>query len=299
MNDNRSILVLGGNGLVGSRFRQLSKYSSIILSPNHSDLNITDLKQLSDFLKREKPGVVINFAAYTNVSEAENQRGDKNGDCWQINVTGVENLLTVINQTKTQLIQISTDMIFSGSQKDPGPYSEDHPAEKDSSEIVWYGHCKKIAEDRIKENLGDNYTIVRLIYPVRAQFDRKLDYLRKPLKLYDEGKLYPMFDDQQISITFIDEACLLLDKIIAQKYKGIYHVCSDLTTPYHLVNYLLFKARGKINALQASSIDDFIKKTNNPVRYPKFGGLSAEKTEKIIGTKFLHWMEVVNAVLKH
>ena len=50
--------------------------------------------------------------------------------------------------------------------------------------------------------LGRKRTILRLVYPVRAKYPAKLDYLRKPLSLFDQGKLYSLFNDQQVTITY-------------------------------------------------------------------------------------------------
>ena len=85
--------------------------------------------------------------------------------------------------------------------------------------------------------MGKERTILRLVYPVRAKYSPKLDYLRKPLSLFDQGKLYPLFSDQQVTITFIDEACLALGKIIDGKLFGIFHASTpDLSTPFKLVS---------------------------------------------------------------
>ncbi len=112
--------------------------------------------------------------------------------------------------------------------------------------------------------------------------------------MFDDGKLYPTFTDQQVSITFIDEACQALEKIITQKLNGVFHASSaDLTTPYEIYKYLINKCRDKDFSPQTSSIDTM----TNPVRYPKFGGLKVEETEKKLGIKFSTWKEVVDKLV--
>ena len=295
----KKIYVTGSSGLVGSRFVELYSQKYNLVTLDYPQVDITKKNDIEKIIKEEKLDVIIHLAAYTNVTEGEKQRGDKNGDCWKINVIGTQNLVSSLDPNKTQCIHISTDMVFGGSAEDPGPYSEDHLPESDASKLTWYGYTKAEAEREVRKYLGDNSTIVRIIYPVRAKYDLKMDYLKKPLSLFDEGKLYPLFNDQQVSIAFIDEVALALDKIIERNFKGTFHVSSkDTTTPYELISYLIEKARGKVGVVKLSSLKDFLKTTDNPVRYPMYGGLRTEKTQETLGMKFRSWKEIVDEIVR-
>ena len=295
----KKIFVTGSAGLVGSRFLELAKDKFEIVSPEIDSLDITDKEEVFRFFQNNNIDTIVNFAAYTDVSQAENQRGDRAGDCWKVNVEGVRNLVSGIDPQKTHFIHISTDYVFPGSDVDKGPYSEDHSPMENENKVTWYGFTKAEGERVIKKILGEKATILRIIYPVRAKYDKKLDYLRKPLSLYDQGKLYPMFSDQQVSITFIDEAVKALEKIIESGYKGIFHAASsDTSTPYELVSYLLEKARGVKDAVKPSKLADFISQTkSSPIRYPQYGGLKVEKTGKNLGIKFSSWREIIEALV--
>ncbi len=287
------ILVTGASGLVGSRFVELHPNPTELLIPGHQELDMTNRQSVTEYFAKNQPNVIVNFAAYTNVGEGEKQRGDKTGDCWKLNVEGVQNLLDCMTPS-TFFVQISTDMVFPGSVDNPGPYGEDDRAETDSNKLTWYGFCKAEAE-----RIATGHTILRLIYPVRAKFDKKLDYLRKPLQSFDQRKLWPLFTDQQVSFCFIDETCAVLEKIIDGKVKGIYHASSsDTTNPYELISYLLDKARGFKGELKTQSLDEFLKNpANSPVRYPKFGGLKVAETEKKLGIKFSTWKEIIDKLV--
>ena len=217
------VYVTGSAGLVGSRFVELFSSDYDFLTPEIGELSILDYKSLDDFFKRSKFSAVVNFAAFTDVSAAENERDNKEGNCFKVNVVGVENLAKLCKKYKRFLIHISTDMVFPGSKDYPGPYSEDSVPESDSERLTWYGFTKAEAERVIESILGKDAAILRIIYPVRAKFEGKLDYLRKPLKLFDEGKLYPMFNDQQVSIAFIDEVSEAIDVILKEGIRGVFH----------------------------------------------------------------------------
>lgn len=296
----RKILVTGSTGLVGSKFVGLHPAKEELLTPSHQDLDITSNKAVQRYIEKHKPEIIINFAAYTNVGEAENQRGEgsRNSPSWQLNVEGVLNILSAISGTDVALIQISTDMVFPGSEEFPGPYSEDAAAERDEKKLTFYGYTKAEAEREILNSLGNKATILRIIYPVSAKYDRKLDYLRKPLQLFDEGKLYPMFTDQQISIAFVDEVASALEKIMAEGHKGIFHATSsDTTTPHELISYLIQRVRGKSEVVQKNSLAEFLKKVDNPVRYPIYGGLKVESTEEKLGIRFRTWRKIVDELI--
>src|SRR3989344_4929151 len=132
----KKILVTGASGLVGSRFIELFKGRYDFVTPEYHQFDLTNKEGVLKIVRSVNPDVVVNFAAYTNVSEAENQKGDESSPCWKINVEGVKNILDALPQ-KTHFIQISTDNVFPGSEKDPGPYGENHPIEYGAEELCW------------------------------------------------------------------------------------------------------------------------------------------------------------------
>lgn len=282
-------LVIGASGLVGSRYVELFSNRTDLLTPTHTELDVTNSQSVRNYFTSNSFDTVINFAAYTNLGEAEKERDNKRGECWKLNVAGIENILAAIEDRF--LLQISTDNVFSGYQDDPGPYSESHGLESDSSKVTWYGFTKAEAEKLI----GNRGTILRLIYPVRAKYPHRLDYIRKPLDLYRQSKLYPLFNDQRVSMTFIDEACQAMSKIIDRKQKGIFHASSsDLSTPYEIIKYAANKFFHNDFNPQSQSIDTM----ENKVRYPKFGGLRVAETEKALGMRFSPWKEIVGQLIE-
>lgn len=291
------ILVTGGHGLVGSHFVQnSSNLNDTILSPTQEELDITDLNSVMNFFKLQSPDAVVHFAAFTDVSVAEEQKNNKKAPCWIINVEGTANLVKAASQNHMYFIHISTDVVFSGLASNPGPYPENHPPEEDSNSLSWYGWTKKEAEKIVRNNLQDA-SIVRIANPVRAKYSQKLDYVRKILKAFDDNKLYPMFSDQYLTLTYIDEVTESLKILLENKLSGIFHVSStNIFTPFKLANYLIEKARGKKEAVQPNSIKKFLK--NNPSRYLQYGGLKVDKTQNLVNLKFKTWEEIIDSLVK-
>lgn len=296
----KKIFVTGADGMVGSRFVELFGDSYNLLTPKEQELDITDNDQVKRFIEQNDPDVVVNFAAYTNVNQAEKQRGDKNDLCWRINVVGVRNILHAISDSKIHFIQFSTDMVFSGSLDNPGPYDENINPEEDLGKITWYGYTKAEADRFVLDSQHAQSTIIRIMYPVRASFKYKKDYLRGPLELYDQRKLYPLIKDQRVTISFIDEIADSLDKIIQNNIHSTVHVASsDLGTPYKIISNMLEKTRDvAAEDIQTITYDKFLEKTNSPsYRYPKYGGLMVTKSEKKLNTNFRTWQQIIDKLI--
>jgi dTDP-4-dehydrorhamnose reductase len=295
----KKLLVIGASGLVGSRFCELVGTKFEITGADEKALDITDSAVVEKYFSDNKFDAVINFAAYTNVGEGENDRNNNDGLVWKLNVSGPENVAKACLEHGIFLIHISTDMVFSGSKEDPGPYSEDHTVPGDSSVVTWYGYTKGQGEKVVTSILGTKVCILRLIYPFRSHFEGKLDYLRKPIQLFEEGKLYPLFTDQRLTTVFIDDVSRILEKIIETGQTGILHAsCTNVASPYDHVLYALEKIKGGKVELKTGLIEEFLKTAPSAVRYSQFGGLKTEMTEKKLGMKFRTWKEMVDEFIQ-
>lgn len=290
----KKVLVIGGTGMVASRFVDLAKNILDITPIDEKTLDITDGVAVEKYLEKNKFDAVINFAAFTNVDAAEKETGNEEGLAYRLNVLGPKNLAEYCNNNNTFLVHISTDFVFSGTEGEPGPYDEDALLPETPTRIGWYGWTKNRAEVMIK-NTSTDYAIVRYAYPFRADpFELKSDWARGVIKLYEEKKLYPLFTDQIQSVIFIDDLVEPLIKIIDGKLNGIFHIASkDTTSPYEIGAYLLEKYTGKPVELQKGSMVEFLKVPGRTPR-PRLGGLKTQKTQNTLNLKFKSWKEMVD-----
>lgn len=290
----KKILVIGASGMVASRFCDLVKDKFEIVPSDEKTLDITSREAVVDYFENNKFDAVINFAAFTNVDGAEAQRGDESGLVWKLNVEGPKYLADICKEKNIFLVHISTDFVFQGDDINPGPYAEDAVIPEDASGIGWYGWTKNRGEKVVKES-GAKYAIVRYGYPFRAaEFELKKDWARNLINLYNEQKLYPLFDDQTQNILFIDDLVEPLSKIVEENITGIFHIASsDTTTPYEVGSYLLEKYVGSSVELQKGSMVEFLKAPGRTPR-PRLGGLKVEKTEEMLGIKFRSWREMID-----
>lgn len=286
------IAVIGASSMVGSRFCELIKNPLIKTDlKGEIQLDITSKDSVSHFFKNHQFEWAILFSAFTNVDEAEKQRGDKNSSCWQTNVEGTKNIAANCKKYGRHLIFISTDFVFDGSR---GPYDEEDPSGPDFSKVSWYGITKAEAERVVKDYM-DDFLIIRIAYPYRGPYRAKDDFAKNILRLHKKNRLHPMFTDQITTPTFVDDTAKAVETLIGKGEKGIFHLASPTaSTPYDFAKNLLTVFNKNIGKLKRGSILEFLRKENSTPR-PVKGGLKVDKIKRI-GLNPTDWRQGIKVI---
>jgi len=248
------ILGTGLSGLVGSRIIELNPdYQFTDLSLD-TGKNILDPKTLEADFKNNPAEIVIHLAAFTDTNAAWEQRGDKSGSCYQINVVGTQNIVDLCRKYKKYLIYISTDFVFDGTKNTP--YHEtDTP-----NPLDWYGTTKLEAE-KIAATIPSS--IIRIAYPYRANFPQKVDLIRKIKNNLENNQVCTLFNDQITTPTLIDDIATGLNIIITKKPIGIYHlVGSSSQSPYDMALQIAKTFNLDEGLLKPSSLQQYLKQPN-------------------------------------
>ncbi|MDZ7587535.1 MAG: SDR family oxidoreductase, partial [Patescibacteria group bacterium] len=227
-------------------------------------------------LSQQPSTTVIHLAAFTDVSRAYQETGNQQGKVYQVNVHGTQNIAQACYKYHHYLIHISTDFVFDGKKPPLSGYTEvdqPHPFE-------WYGQTKLWAEQVVIDS-GCQHVIARLSFPFRSYYPQKLDLIRNILAKIKSRSLYPMFTDQIITPTFIDDICQVLKVFIAKKPQGIYHVVgSSFLSPYELamkiVNVFNFSEK-----IKSCSSKDYLNQDPRPRN--QFSKVSNAKLKKDLG----------------
>jgi dTDP-4-dehydrorhamnose reductase len=272
MDNKPTIIGTGLSGMVGSRLiEQLSgkyNFTNLDLATN---VDITNIKQVDQALSQHQPTTVIHLAAFTDVSKAFEQKGDKTGLVYQVNTLGTRNIAQACKKHNHFLIHISTDFVFDGTKETF--YTE---ADKPNP-IEWYGQTKLWAEEEVLSS-GCQHVIARLAFPFRSNYDPKLDLVRTILNGLRSNSLYPMFTDQIITPTFIDDLTQAFDLFINQKPTGIYHlVGSTPISPFDLSKKIATVFDLKTD-VKPGSFKEYLKKDPRPrQRYLKISNQKFQK----------------------
>jgi len=252
----QKIIGTGLSGLVGSRIVELLKdrFEFVDFSLD-TGVNLLDQQSLADAFEKNKDAVaVLHMAAFTDTNAAWDQKGDKTGICYQLNVEGTRSILNLAQKYNQYLLYISTDFIFDGTKATP--YLEtDTP-----NPIEWYGETKYLGEKVITDSGYTNYNISRITYPYRAKFEKKDDIIRKVLAKLQNNEPVKMFSDQICTYTFIDDIANSLGYFFENKTAGIYHlVGSSSHSPYEMCLEIAKAFDLNKDLVSASSLEEYLK----------------------------------------
>lgn len=104
-----SILITGGNGALGT---ELKKTFPDALTPSHQEFDITNKKNVREYITKGDFDLIIHAAALTHIQPCEENKTL----AWSTNVEGTKNLVDAVLDKKknTKFIYISTACVFDG-----------------------------------------------------------------------------------------------------------------------------------------------------------------------------------------
>ena len=130
------MIIFGGSGQLG---RSLSSVFPDAVTYSHSlsdaSIDITEIERVKVIFESERPGIVINASAFTNVDACESEKER----AYSVNSLGVRNIVMLCRRYSSKFIHFSTDYVFSGKK---GLYSEDSVPDP----INYYGFSKSIGD---------------------------------------------------------------------------------------------------------------------------------------------------------
>ncbi len=285
------ILVTGSNGLLGQKLvyklRKQVDITCIATARGNNrllqkegytyvEMDITNAEQVKEVLAKQKPDVVINTAAMTNVDACETEKATcdaMNTNAVQYIVNALEELQEENANYKPQLVHLSTDFIFDGTH---GPLTE----EEKPNPLSYYAWSKLKAEQIIqKSNL--HWAIARtvLVYGIVDNMSRSNIVLWAKQNL-EQGKKINVVDDQFRTPTLAEDladGCILLAQ---KKAQGIYNISGkDFLSILELVHLVAdYYKLDKSLIIPSKSVD-----IKQPAQRPPITGFIIDKAKKALG----------------
>ena len=154
------VLLLGGSGRVGRELTVALARVGRVTAPTSRELDLERHGDVREGLRRLRPDVVVNAAAYTDVDRAESEPLRAAA----VNATAPGVLADEAARLGAVLVHYSTDFVFDGEKA--APYVEDDPP----APLSVYGRTKLEGEQAIR-SAGGSHLILRTSWVYSAELD--------------------------------------------------------------------------------------------------------------------------------
>jgi dTDP-4-dehydrorhamnose reductase len=235
------VLVTGANGMLGQdvvRVAEDMRHQVIALS--HDDLDVTDPARVERMITRERPGAVINCAAWTNVDGAEESERDAS----LVNAQGAGFVADAANKVDAKVVYLSTDYVFDGSN---GPYGESD----DPAPINAYGRTK-LAGERATALVNGQSFIVRTSWLFGPQGG---NFVETMLRLGEGGGPVVVVHDQVGCPTYTGHLAVGLLRLIDSAAYGIHHMTGQGSCSWYEFAMEIFRQAEVVTRVMASTTD--------------------------------------------
>ena len=185
--------------------------NATVIAVDLPDLDISNYKMVDEFIRRNRPDVIINCAAYTNVDGCE-----VNHDAaFKANALGPRNLAQAAEKTGARLVHVSTDYVFSGREN--GGIAQDEATIP--GPISAYGSTKLMGEKYV-EQFCHRHFIVRTAW-LYSYYGK--NFVKTMVNLAKTHDTLNVVNDQLGNPTnAVDLAYHILKLAVSHDY-GIYH----------------------------------------------------------------------------
>jgi dTDP-4-dehydrorhamnose reductase len=224
----KKLIIFGSNGLLGQalveRFcgdykvicasLEPSSYCSIKDLP-YNQIDMINRSEISEFLTSERPDIIVNAAAFTDVDACETEKEI----CWNTNVRAVENIIDAADLFKPILIHISTDYVFDGIK---GNYTESD----ETNPLGNYARSKMAAENIVKSS-NLEYIIARTQVLYGYANKAKLNFATWVISRLTNNKEIKVVTDQVGNPTYIEDLAEGLFLLLNNDEFGLFHICGS------------------------------------------------------------------------
>jgi len=184
-----------------------------VLSYGHKDLDISDRDAVRQVISGNRPDVVINCAAWTNVDGCESDQER----AFAANAAGPENLAAACKEAECIFITISTDYVFDGAKS--GFYTQlDEP----NPESVYA--ASKLEGERLSVLAYGGSIIVRTGYVFGPG---GINFLSTVVERIKKGERIKAISDAYGTPTYARDLAVRLRELAQKNVAGIYHVVNS------------------------------------------------------------------------
>lgn len=241
------VWIAGAEGQIGTAINEiLDPLEMETFNTDRAELDITNTDEVLSFGEINRPDVIINCAAITDIALCE-----QNPElAYRVNALGARNLSLVARKVGAKLVQLSTDDVFDGHAEKP--YSEFD----DTNPQTVYGASKRAGENYVKE-----FTHKHFIIRSSWVYGRGNNFVNGVLAAARRGESLSMPQDQYGSPTSAKDLARLILHLIHTNEYGTYHAtCKGVCSRYEFAQEILRQAglQGQLRAAATGEAEHYL-----------------------------------------
>jgi dTDP-4-dehydrorhamnose reductase len=188
------IYLTGASGFVGSNLTYVfERRGAEVIGPSHADVDLTDPDAVLRSVRDAKPDAIVHAAIWNAFAGLLSDRRK----AWDSFVVATRNVVDAANAVDAQVVLISTDWVFDGTQ---GPAAEDDPPNPIQTYGVLKVLCEQVVHDRAARGTVARIAGVQGVHRARPATLREQDagfgYLvASVVDALREGRRFTVWDD--------------------------------------------------------------------------------------------------------
>ncbi|MCM1257576.1 MAG: dTDP-4-dehydrorhamnose reductase [Roseburia sp.] len=284
----KKILITGCNGQLGRAIRKEYANEDVVFvntdvmeGEGITPLDITDVEAVVSLAQKEKPDVIINCAAHTNVDACETQWDL----AYKINAIGPRNLSIAAAKIDAKLIHVSTDYVFPGTS--PSPLTEFDQ----TGPISAYGKTKYEGELFVKEFAPKHF-----IFRTAWLYGEGKNFVKTMLKLSENHEEITVVSDQFGSPTSAVELAKMIHFLEPTENYGTYHATCEGQCSWADFAVEIFNKAGKDTKVKYVTTEEY----NSPTKRPAYSVLDNYMLRLVAGDNFkmADWKDALDDYFK-
>ena len=254
-------LITGAYGQLGTALQEELTIRGIdFVGANSSELDITKPLIVNQIVDLIKPSVIINTAAWTDVDGAESNEFA----AYSVNSLGPRNLAITASKVGAQMVQISTDYVFSGAASAPWGENTKH-----NSQSV-YGLTKSDGERFVLTELPNKSYVVRTAWLYSSHGNNFVKTMTD-LAMNHTGEVRVVSDQIGQPTFSADLAKQIVELVLSKAPAGIYHgTNSGQATRFEFAQEIFSLAGADVSRVIQVSTSEFPR----PAKRPAYSVLS-------------------------
>ena len=288
------IVITGSKGQLGTQLQKIiaNGYSEIgpvpeaikgctVIPIDIDELDITDKNAVMKFMLDNKPNVVINCAAMTNVDACQTAYEA----AMKANAIGPRNLATACEEVGAKIIHISTDYVFGGTGT--VPYREWDVCNPQSV----YGASKFLGEQYVRE-FSTKFFIVRTswLYGYIGK-----NFVKTMVRLGKTHDAIKVVNDQRGNPTNAEDLAHHLLKLAVTEEYGVYHCTGEGECTWFDFATQIMKEFNIDCKVEPCTSDEF----PSPTKRPEFSSLDNLMLRCTVGNEMRDWKVALKEYAKN